>query len=221
MEHSTFRGPRRSVLAPGRPKPPVALPSGIELEFPPEEPTLATYRDVPLARPSLRLTRRWFRVEGVVGLVLSILFFVFLVPFSSEVLKTNQRFGAYFGVLVQAMVGFWLLYRTLALTFNRTRVTISAGRFRVEHGPFPARGNLDVDIREVRQLYTTRKFGNKGSVSYRLHAILATGPTVTIARGLYDVQQALYIEQEVERTLGLTDYAVPGEVEELSDEERS
>ncbi|MFL5319632.1 MAG: hypothetical protein ACJ790_08230, partial [Myxococcaceae bacterium] len=50
------------------------------------------------------------------------------------------------------------------------------------------------------------------TVTYQVNAVLRGNKTVRIVGGLEDRQQALYLEQVIERRLRISDEAVPGEL---------
>ena len=66
---------------------------------------------------------------------------------------------------------------------------------------------LNIDARDVTQLYATNENG------YELHVALANGSGMPLFKNLSELNQALFIEQQIEHALGLEDMSMPGEVE--------
>jgi len=67
---------------------------------------------------------------------------------------------------------------------------------------------------ELRQLYTKEIISQSksgSSASYEIHAISTRGRNIKLLRGLDTSEQALYIEQEIEKYLHIEDRPVKGE----------
>jgi hypothetical protein len=94
---------------------------------------------------------------------------------------------------------------------NRTRIAVENGVLSVRHGPLPWPGNRTIAVAELAQLFCEEVIGNKGSRSYRVSALLKSGRKTQVLRGLGQADQALFIEQALERRLGITDVPVAGE----------
>jgi len=68
--------------------------------------------------------------------------------------------------------------------------------------------------RVVEQLFVREKItkGKNGTqITYQVDAILTTGKSTALIKGLNDVQQAQYIEQKIEQFLDIKDEDVHGE----------
>ncbi len=106
-------------------------------------------------------------------------------------------------------------YFALADTLNTTRVESSPRSVIVRHGPIPIAGNLSIPRDSLRQLYCVereRRSTQGTPVSYDLQAIMADGLSMTLIKGLPNAEQALYLEQEIERCMGITDELVRSEL---------
>ena len=112
---------------------------------------------------------------------------------------------------------FGIAYTALAGWLNRTRITVDQGRISVRHGPLPWLGNKDLDGSTMKQLYSKEKISrgrNSTSVTYEVHAITTNGRNEKLLSGLETSEQALYIEQEIERYLRIEDAPVRGQIGE-------
>lgn len=118
--------------------------------------------------------------------------------------------------LPHAVVGIGLTYFVLVSFFNRTIVEIRGNRLRCFHEPFPWPGSANLDVRDIRQLYVQEKmsYGQHGHSHrrFRLYALTQVGEKVLLIRGLREMDEALFFEQQVERFLGIPDEAVGGEL---------
>ncbi len=112
-------------------------------------------------------------------------------------------------------VGVGLTYWTLAQFVNRTWIEASRNRLQVRHGPLRWKENLDLPGSELVQLYgleVIHRGKNGVSVTYSLNAIDRKGVQRKLLTGLVDLEQVLWLEQALERHLGIEDRPVDGEV---------
>ena len=123
-------------------------------------------------------------------------------------------------ILLIASVG--IFYFAAGQAFNEHRIRVDTARLEVTQGPVPWRGSKKLDASDIVQLYATEherrtQSGKSGSqrVSvhkyYRLSANTRNNGRVSILGGLSDPRQALWLEQEIERVLGIADKPVAGE----------
>jgi hypothetical protein len=113
----------------------------------------------------------------------------------------------------------WLVIGTLfvvswnvnlvAMFLNSTVVTVGADGVVVRHGPVPSlfARNTSLKKSDIAQLYAA-KFG----AAFMVEAKLRSGDTSRLVAPLVAAEQALFIEQRVERALGLVDAPVEGEL---------
>jgi hypothetical protein len=84
----------------------------------------------------------------------------------------------------------------------------------IEHGPLPWFGNKQLDPIVLKQLYVKERIQqNKGKrhYSYELHMVTWDGRNQKLVGGLATSDQAFFLEQEIERFMGIADQPVPGE----------
>jgi len=163
---------------------------------------------------TLEVTLRWFSWT-----VLALAFFCvfwdgFMVVWYVIALSEGVAVMAVAGLLHLA-VGVGLTYFCLASWLNSTRITLDGMYLRIEHGPLPWPGGLELPTSNIEQLFTKQVVhrGKHGPhYSFELHAALRDGSQRKLLSGLSDAEQALYIEQEAERFLGVEDRAVSGEI---------
>jgi len=97
---------------------------------------------------------------------------------------------------------------------NTTRITCGAGLLEIKHGPLPWPGNLSVDSGAVLQLYCQSKEVRDSSMdTYRVMAIVRDRKRPTVLVDDLDLaSHALFLEQAIERALGIEDRPVDGEL---------
>jgi hypothetical protein len=117
--------------------------------------------------------------------------------------------------VLHVLVGIGLTYAVICMFINKTVVRVSMGELTVRHGPLPGPGNRRVFTHELKQLYCTEKLQrhkNSTSITYELQAQLKDGQKLTLLTGLDQLDQALYVEQQVEQHLRIPDERMPGEI---------
>ncbi len=180
-----------------RMRPIVGLPPGMTIE---QEESSFIVGSEPAA---LTITRRWFRPKHIVML---------LVVLAAGVGLGHYAVGTELGVTWGLLALLWLFldYTLIKMLVNRTTIRAAQGVVEVKHGPLPSltvkgsRFNSD----QIQQLYAQQ-------VSARYSVMVTTKDGQSkqlVAPVLVEPEQALFIEQQIERALGITDFEVPGEL---------
>lgn len=212
--HAVFRFDAQltGAPAPAAPLAPalaVALPPGIVVDRA-GGPMEGDYRTPAGGVGELTITRRWFSPQTLFLLFFAIAWDSFLIFWYSAAITQGGPWIMFVFPIAHLAAGVWVTHTALSGLLNRTVLRIADGRLRVTHGPIPVRGNRDLPVDEVRQLYTEEVAGSKGSKRYTLHAVVATGPAIALASDLESSQQALFLERTIEEHLRLPDQPVAG-----------
>jgi hypothetical protein len=175
---------------------------------PETRPQVALPKDFRLEQDGQRTTVswRWFKWNSLILVVFSALFTGYLV-------LEHSRLHIFELLTHIPMTGF-LIYVTLMSMLNTSRLEVSGGELRIQHGPFPfwnITRDRTVSGREISQLYGQEMRGSKGKITYSLFALDSEGRKHELAFWLEDKNQVLYLEQTLERLLGLEDKPVEGE----------
>lgn len=182
-----------------------AIPSGITVETEGQE---------------LVISRSWHSWVYVVLAVLSVFWMILALlllgvlivvwfTVSANNLGEVLTNGLLFALLpaVGVLVGAGLLYFTLAGVLNSTKIRVGQAEVSVLHGPLPWWGNASVTRGDVARVFTTEQvhFGRYGSkyFTYSVELALRGGERRTLVSRLSEVEQALFITQEVECSLGM------------------
>lgn len=184
----------------------------------------AAARKLDIARPQkliiehtgaeIVLRWRWRSPKFYLLTVFALFWNGFLIVWFSMALSMGAWEMAAFGS-IHAAVGIGLLYYVLAGFVNTTEVRVGMGTLRIRHGPLPWPGNRQLDAALIAQVYCKEnRHRSKNGVyySYSVHAQTSTGTHEKLLSRLEDTETALYVEQEVERFLGITDMPVRGEL---------
>ncbi len=187
------------------------------------EPTPIARLDMPLPRRfsveqldgTLRIRWRWFTPRNIPKLVATLLIngmvWTLLVAGTAE----EGNLSAALCFMPWVIAGLCAGYFALADILNTTRVEASLSGMIVRHGPIPASRGLSIPRNSLRQLYCVereRRSAQGTPVSYDLQAIKADGSSTALIKGLPSAEQALYLEQEIERCMGITDELVRSEL---------
>ena len=161
----------------------------------------------------VEITRKWYGHD-----VLFLLFFTFMWNGFMAVWHTTAFLsGAYeanlFGLLHPA-VGLGLIYYVAARLLNRTYIRLERGQLSVRHAPVPWKGGKEVPATRLEQLYCKeqrRRTKNGERFTYSVEMLMQGHRRETLLEGLSDFEHALFIEQTLEKALGITDVPIPGE----------
>lgn len=161
------------------------------------------------ARGRLEIVYRWWQPSAIFMLFFSIVWCGFIFVWYSTTLGTGAPLLFVLFPLLHVAVGIGLFYSSIAQILNRTRVVIDGRKLTVRHGPLPWRGNQDIDVDQLRQLFVHRRTSrgkNSTTVRYALCADL-DGAAVDLVRGLSRQDEAQFIEQVIEDHLAIADDA--------------
>lgn len=123
------------------------------------------------------------------------------------------------GISIHLTIGLGLAYYLLCKYFNKTVFRVTRNYLTTQHKPLwiPFYKTHDIPVDEIEQLYAKEYVAatqNKQPVyAYAVYLLTTGGKDIKIIKGLDTPEQALYIEQEVEKFLGLVDRKVRGELE--------
>lgn len=176
----------------------IKLPAGVSIEHSDEH---------------LVITRRWFHPKQIWGIVLFgvMIFFMF-------------QNGSNWGPNLLFFPPFWILvavaYYTLTKLFNATTITVTHNLLTVKHGPLPTWGNKQLDPTQIKQLFSQRvvkKSKNSTTITYDVRMVTGHNQQKTLVSGLDTPEQALFLEEKIERYLGIRDKPITGEVNQTDE----
>lgn len=111
-------------------------------------------------------------------------------------------------------VGLGLIVYIVFSFVNSTVIEVDVQAIVVQHKPIPFPGKY-VDSADVEQLYSKRHVHsskNGSSSTYSLYVVTSSGDHQRLVSNLGSPEQALFMEQEIERFLGIEDRPVRGEM---------
>jgi hypothetical protein len=155
----------------------------------------------------LVITRTWDRFEGVGLLLFSIPFtgatlYMLLIFLTGNWIVTLHLIAFFFGVI-------YMWVKALRNIFNITTIEVEPHNITVRHLPFPAyKSVFPSDI--IVQVYVKANTHNRQS-GFDIVLILVNGRHGILLKNIPHPEQAQYIEQEIEKFLGIVDAPVRGE----------
>jgi hypothetical protein len=166
----------------------------------------------------LRITRRWFSLKYIPLAFFCIAWDSFLCFWYGFALAPGLPGLARLLVVVfpiaHLAIGAGLTYTTLAGFLNRTILEMDNKTFKVHHKPLPWLGEVNVPIKDLKQLYCKedRGSGDDSSSTYNLNAVLNNGRKIELLSNLDSPDIALFVERQVETWLRIPDQPVQGEL---------
>jgi hypothetical protein len=161
-----------------------------------------------------RVSWTWRSPAAFMLLVFAVAWWAFLVNWYSRAMSSGDLFAILFPI-AHVAVGIGVAYRGLAGLLNTTHVEVERnGTLVVKHTPLPWWPAPRISASDLEQLYTTTKVRsskNGTTTTFELHAVLRDHKNRKLLAGLTSLDQALYLEQEIERHLGIRDRPVAGE----------
>jgi hypothetical protein len=163
----------------------------------------------------IQITRRWF-TWAVAFLIPFCLFWDgFLVFWYMAAFKSGAPLPFKLFPLIHVAVGVGLTYYTTASLINRSCITIERGELAISHGPLPWFGYRRIPGVLIDQLYAKARIShgkNGPRTDYQLWLFNSSGRHEKLHANNLSIEQALYLEQQIESALGIKDRAVQGEL---------
>lgn len=164
----------------------------------------------------LTLNYRWYSPKFIFLIFFCIFWDGFLFVWYSQALSTNAPLAAVLFPLLHVAVGVGFTYYTVAGFLNKTIVEVSREGLTIYHTPLPWFGNKSIPVSDIAQLYR-EEIVSQGSrsarVSYQLSAISRQNNKIKLLGGIDTADVALFLEQEIEKWLGIKDVKVAGEIQ--------
>jgi len=164
--------------------------------------------------PNLIIVRKWFGLKTLLLTAFVVFWDGFLIFWYRNALQGDDMMIKLFPLL-HVGIGIWLTYTALAGYVNKTFVYVNYEKISVRHRPLPYWGQKTIQAMDVKQLYSKEKISRSSksrSVTYEVHAVTRSGRNLKLVPYLESAEQALFVEQQIERYLGIKDKPVRGEI---------
>ena len=143
----------------------------------------------------IRVSIRWFKP-----------LFVYLFFFA---IAWNSFLVGWYYLVSSIGTSFAILFYIVPVIFIFVRLKLS-----VRHFPLPWYPAPTIPLSHIEQIYVTREVRrnqDSTTVSFSVRAVTRDNKNQLLLRSLEDLEQALWLEQEIETTLGIRDRRVAGE----------
>jgi hypothetical protein len=161
----------------------------------------------------LAITRRWLSPKFFFLVFFCVCWDGFLCFWYSMALSQRVWVMALFA-LGHAAIGLGLTYYTIAGFLNHTLIRVSPSHLGVTHGPLPWPGKKRLESSGIAQIFCKEHISrgrNSTTTTYEVHAATHAGVREKLVESLDSSDQALYLEQEIERFLNIKVAPVAGE----------
>ena len=161
----------------------------------------------------LEIVRKWFGLQTILVTAFAAVCDGFIFNEYTKWSTTSEPLPP--DIPLIAVFAIALNYYAVAQWFNRTHIFVSQGKLAVQHRPLPFFGSVTLSAPDLKQLYTKEDVSHgrgRESVRYEVHAVTHSGKNIKLVDGLDTSEQALFVEQEIEKYLGIQDASVKGEL---------
>jgi len=159
------------------------------------------------------IRRRWFSGITIFMIVFLVFWFAFLGVFISSAFLEGGAFP--FFITGHLLAGLALLVKVVWDFINHTDYLLKDGMLELAHAPLPWPGNKKIPAAELKQIFVKKHVSHSSngssSTSYSLNYLDGQAKSKKIVGGFYKAEQALFLEQEFEKALGIHDSYVPGQ----------
>jgi hypothetical protein len=157
----------------------------------------------------MQITRTWYSLQLCIGMLMFV--FVFNGLWISEdffgLLASDKPLLLKGFALLFICIGIGAAYFNIALFLNKTEILVSPDAIAIRHHPIPWFGKKIVETKNIKQLFVKEKIwgyrNNSKKLTYNLLGQTHEGKSFKLITGFPVSNQALYIEQEVEKYLGI------------------
>ena len=181
-----------------KPEQPIALPNGIKVR----KELSALHLDI-----AWRAVRsKWFMT------IFAVLWDLFLIPFILSAIGGNTEVALFISLHFAVAVG--ITFYVLALWINSTKIRVDKSGIQVLHTPIPVpftpRHFIPAD--EISQFYVEEyvpsRTNGRPDITFALRCKTKNAKDIRLVPGFTDPSGALYLEQEIEKFLKITDKPV-------------
>ncbi|MCK5682516.1 hypothetical protein KAJ27_00280 [bacterium] len=181
-----------------------------------EEVTLPAEFTVEKYKTVLTLKYNWNSsiFKGLWVVAILVLYLLLGPILESQDIFTLKKF---YSNLADAFFAISAAYGALAILVNKSVIRVTSFSIDIDHKPLPWPGNKSIKSKDIDQIYCKVKVhhgsGASKGYTYEVHASMREGMPVKLISGLPESDQALFLEQEIEKFLKIEDKWVAGEMD--------
>ena len=158
----------------------------------------------------IHITTPWFGLSTILYAIFS---FIFIWALSQTMnLQSDNEFNAFFSRIAFQVAEIALVLYVALYWFNKTHIYVSKDAIQIRHKPFPWFGNKRIPVIVIKQVFceeVVARHNNGGhSITYDVIAQRRKYDDIKLVSGLDILEQAQYIEREIESYLGIVESVV-------------
>ncbi len=163
----------------------------------------------------LNIEMKWRQSTSLFMMFFTVFWNVMVLPFAIFAILSGEIMML-LGISIHLMVGIGLILWALSALFNTTYITVDERFLKVKHKPFKLfYKEYELEVGQIEQLYV-KKYQNgstNGNPNYAYAVMLRKKDKdeFQLIKGIAKPPQALYIEQEIEKFVGIQDKPMLGE----------
>ena len=162
----------------------------------------------------LSVSWRWYQHRFLIFGLLALGYNAFVLKGFEVFLRRETDVVEWMMLGMLALLAVWGTYFSACLLINQTTVSVRDGLLDIRQKPIPTIGSLKVTADSLDQLFVIQeiKASQYGAcIFFTVCALKRDQSTIRLIKGFGSLDQALWMEQEIEKTLGIRDRVVPGE----------
>lgn len=178
---------------------------------------LPRYFEINFYDDYMQISRTWFSLVKFIFMLIFVLIFngVWVSNGFLEILMGDRDLLLKLFSLTFIIIGVGLVYLSVATYFNKTQIFVSRVTIEIKHCPIPWFGNKKVETNNLKQLFVKEIYRGSSNdnrrYTYDVCGLTKSDESFKLVTGFETSNQALYIEQEIEKYLGIENVDVIGE----------
>lgn len=180
---------------------------------------LPTYMDVLKLNSQLEIDIKWRSSMNKFLVFFAVCWNAIMFVIVISIMSSGNFFDL-LPVSIHLAVGIGLIYYIIAMYFNTSKVMVNTRYLTIKHEPIkiPFYKGHDIRSDDIEQVYVdeyvSSRSNKRPNYAFRVNVLLKDQQykPIVILKGFKYPEQALYVEQEVERFLRIEDRKVKGEI---------
>ncbi|MFP4356402.1 MAG: hypothetical protein ACLFUJ_14890 [Phycisphaerae bacterium] len=164
----------------------------------------------------LQIVRSWKSIAVLFLIPFAAFWCGFLLFWYSSAIGSGAPIVFVLFPLIHVAVGVGLVYFIFACLLNKTVLRVTPNHLEVKHTPLPWPGGKTLNSVDIEQLFCRRRIRHSDNSTSQTYEVLAVtvGGQEKILSGLTEAEQGVFVEQQIEKYLGITDRRIgdPDEV---------
>ncbi|MDQ8185386.1 hypothetical protein [Pelagicoccus sp. SDUM812002] len=163
---------------------------------------------------ALVIRRTWRSGPSYFLIAFSLFWDLFIVVWFTAAIREEEWGTLAFG-MIHLLFGLGISYLTLAYFLNKTDIRIDTNNLTISHAPIPWSGTYVQANSEIDQLHSKERVHQRNNMKTYYYDLVSrdkSGTDKKLLIGLTDKNQALYLEKEIEKTLGIKNRTIEGQI---------